>query len=366
MNRILLLLAVMISLCSKSQPIIQYDYMETFSTGYATAGWWTPALTAGWFTNASVTPTQSAVLYGSGSGTSAAEQDWYSLPNITGLDAAKQYQLKFRLASYTFSAATATTRGVDVADIVDIQTSINGGATFVSQLRITGNTNAQWTYASTGNIFHTANGTFTNSAAPAGDVYQAPAGITTTAPSTIMLNLQTGITQIAIDIFCRSNSSGEEWWIDNIELLDVTPTPLPVELTYFNGINVDGVNVLKWQTASEHNSSHFVLHRSQSGDFANADMITLTPAAGNSTVLIDYVETDKTYESGINYYLLVQHDVDGHYTEYGPVAIDNSTKQRKVVKVINLRGQEVSYDQFTSTGIYIEVYDDGTMKRVWK
>jgi hypothetical protein len=61
-----------------------------------------------------------------------------------------------------------------------------------------------------------------------------------------------------------------------------------------------------------------------------------------------------------------QYDNDGNYTEYGPVAIDNSTKQKKIVKVINLRGQEVSYDQFTATGIYIEVYDDGTMRRIWK
>ncbi len=340
--------------------------METSSSAYLAAGWWTPAATAGWFTNASVTPTLSAVLYGTGTGTSANEQDWYSLPNVTGLDPAKQYQLKFRLSSRTFSATTATTRGVDVADLIEIQVSTNGGTTFISQLRITGNSNAQWTYASTGTIFHTANGTFTNSAAPAGDIYQVPAGITTTAPSTVMLNLQTGFTQVAVDIFCRANSAGEEWWIDNIELLDVTPAPLPVELTYFDGVNVDGVNVLKWQTASEHNSSHYVLQRSRTGYFDDADIIATTSAAGNSVIIIDYAETDKTYDPGINYYLLVQYDTDGHYTEYGPVAIDNSTKQRKVVKVINLRGQEVSYDQFTATGIYIEVYDDGTMKRVWK
>jgi len=366
MNRILLLLAVMISLCSKPQTVIQYDYMETFSAGYATAGWWTPALTAGWFTNASVTPTLSAVLYGTGTGTSANEQDWYSLPNVTGLDPAKQYQLKFRLSSRTFSATTATTRGVDVADLIEIQVSTNGGTTFISQLRITGNSNAQWTYASTGTIFHTANGTFTNSAAPAGDIYQVPAGITTTAPSMVMLNLQTGFTQVAIDIFCRVNSAGEEWWIDNIELLDVTPAPLPVELTYFDGVNVDGVNVLKWQTASEHNSSHYTLHRSQSGNFTDADIITITPAAGNSTILIDYTETDKTYDPCINYYKLFQHDNDGIITEYGPIAIDNSDKTRKIVKIINLRGQEVYPENFSSTGIYIEIYDDGTMKKVIK
>ncbi len=364
MNRIILLLAVLVSLCSKSQTVIQYDYMETFSAGYATSGWWTPAPTAGWYTNASVTATQSAVLYGNGSGTSVIEQDWYSLSNVTGLNNTKQYQLKFRLASYTFSAPTATTRGVDAADYVSVQVSTNGGVSYVNELRITGNSNAQWSYAATGVINHTANGVFTNSAFPVGDVYQAPAGISTTAPTFITLDLPIGITQVAVDIYCRVNSAGEEWWIDNIELIE--ETSLPVELTYFEGICVDGVNVLKWQTASEYNSSHYTLHRNQSGYFTDADIIALPSAAGNSTVLIDYMETDKTFDPGINYYLLVQHDIDGNSVEYGPVAIDNSDKIRKIVKIINLRGQEIYTENFSSNGIYIEMYDDGTMKKVYK
>ncbi len=137
----------------------------------------------------------SAAIYGSGTGTSGNEQDWYSLPNKTGLDINKQYQLKFRLSSRTFSNSTATTRGVDVADIVDVQVSRNGGA-FISELRITGNSNATWTYASTGVVNHTANGSFTNSAAPTGDVYQAPAGATTTAPSTVYLTFPYGTSQL--------------------------------------------------------------------------------------------------------------------------------------------------------------------------
>jgi hypothetical protein len=365
MKKLLLSLFLAFTGIVNSQTVIQFDNMETFSPLYATAGWWTPALTAGWYTNASVSSNTSAVLYGSGTGTSANEQDWYSLPNATGLDPNRQYQLSFRLGSYTFTNSTATTRGVDVGDFVDVQVSRNGGA-FISEVRITGNSNATWPYTATGTVTHTANGVYTNSAAPTGDIYQSPAGATTTARSTVNLIFPYGTTQLAIDLFCRANSNGEEWWIDNIQLLDITPAPMPVELTYFNGINVDGVNLLKWQTSSEHNSSHYTLQRSQSGDFTDADVVSIIQAAGNSTILINYVETDKTYESGINYYLLIQYDNDGNYTEYGPVAIDNSTKQKKIVKVINLRGQEVSYDQFTATGIYIEVYDDGTMRRIWK
>jgi hypothetical protein len=201
---------------------VYYDNMETFTW---LGDWWTPALTAGFFTNASVSSNQSAVIYGSGNGTSGLEQDWYTLPNITGLNPAYSYRLKFRLASYTFSASTATTRGLDVADYLSVLVSTNGGITYNTELRITGNSNAIWPFTSTGTITHTANGTFTNSAAPTGDVYQAPAGTTTTGPSTIILNLPAGITQVAVDLYCRVNSAGEEFWIDNVELIEIIPTP---------------------------------------------------------------------------------------------------------------------------------------------
>jgi hypothetical protein len=365
MRKLLLIFATLFAVTVKSQTVVEFDNMETSSTSYLTAGWWTPAATAGWYNNASVSPTLSAVLYGSGTGTSGNEQDWYSLSNVTGLDINRQYQLKFRLGSYTFTSSTATTRGVDVADVVDVQVSRNGGA-FISELRVTGNTNARWNYTATGVINHTANGSFTNSAAPTGDVYQSPAGVTTTGPSTVYLTFPYGTSQIALDLFCRVNSAGEEWWIDNIELLDITPISLPVELTYFIGECADGTNVLKWQTASEHNSSHYTLQRSLSGDFLDAVTVALTPAAGNSFELINYVEIDNMYDRGINYYKLLQHDNDGQITEYGPIAIDNSDKIKKIVKIMNLRGQEVNVENLTATGIYIELYDDGTMRRIYK
>ena len=130
---------------------VYYDNMETYTW---LGDWWTPALTTGFFTNASVSANISAVIYGSGNGTSAIEQDWYSLPNITGLNPAYSYQLKFRLASYTFSNSTATTRGLDVADYLSVQVSTNGGVSYVTELRINGNSNAIWPYTSTGTITH--------------------------------------------------------------------------------------------------------------------------------------------------------------------------------------------------------------------
>ena len=226
MKKLLFGLCLLFTSIVNGQTVIEYDNMEASSTNYLTAGWWTPATTATWATNTSVSPTTSAVIYGSGNGSSGVEQDWYSMPNVTGLSATSQYQFKFKLASRSFTGASAATRGLDAADLIEVQVSTTGGITYVSELRITGNNNAQWAYTATGAITHNVNGTFTNSAAPTGDVYQSPAGVTlgvliTTGYSTVTLNLPMGITQVAVDIFCRVNSAGEEWWIDNIQLIKV-------------------------------------------------------------------------------------------------------------------------------------------------
>ncbi len=354
---IILLLGFFTSL--NAQTVIRYDYMETWNW----AGlWWTPAATASWFTNASVTPTESAVLYGLGNGSSTIEQDWYSLPNVSGLNAVNQYQLKFKLASYTFSNSTATTRGVDAADYVSVQVSTNGGVSYVTELRVTGNSNATWPYTSTGSISHIANGSFTNSAAPAGDVYQAQVGASATGPSTITLNLPAGITQVAVDIYCRVNSAGEEWWIDNVELIEITQTVLPIELVSFDVENFEESNILDWVTASEHNTDYYLIKR-MIGDSSKYETIGMVEAAGNSTNLLTYQFIDRSYSPKINYYVLTQFDLDGKFEEFGPIAIDNRKSIKKIIRITNLLGQEVPID---TEGILIVTYSDGSSKKIFK
>ncbi len=354
---VILIVFCFITSFSKSQTVIRYDNMETWNW---LGIWWTPASTAGWFTNASVSPTESAVLYGLGTGTSTIEQDWYSLPNVTGLNTASQYQLKFRLASYTFSNSSATTRGLDVADYISVQVSTNGGVSYVTELRITGNANATWPFTATGTIMHGANGTFTNSAAPAGDVYASPPGASSTGPSTVTLNLQPGITQVAVDLYCRTNSAGEEWWIDNIELWEIPPTSLPVELIYFIGDEHTNHNILKWSTATEHNASHFIVEHSIDGDTWTE--ISKQPCAGNSTEKIDYSYVDYINTFTFNYYRLLQYDIDGVYKTYGPIALDNRRKQRIPIRYVNMMGQEVNSN---TPGIIFQIYDDGTSEKIF-
>lgn len=355
MKKLLLSLFLLTTSILNSQTLIRYDYMETWNW----AGLWFTGANTGWFIDASVSSNQSAVLYGGGNGASAIEDNWYRLPNVTGLDATKLYQLKFRLASYTFSNSTAATRGVDIPDYVSVQISTNGGP-YINELRITGNSNATWPYTSTGTITHTANGTFTNSAAPTGDVYQSPVGSTTTGPTFITLNLQSNITQVAVDIYCRVNSAGEEWWIDNIELFEINP--LPVELISFEGISTDHGNLLTWKTASEQNSDYYLIERSTTGEFNENSVIGQKLGAGNSNQVISYNFLDNNFKREINYYRITQVDTDGNFKIYGPIAIDNRYNGKKIVKIVNLLGQEIDQNY---SGIYFEIYDDGsTIKKM--
>lgn len=359
MKKILLVLLILNSVYTNSQTVIRYDYMETWNW----EGIWfaIPSTPVGWSTFVSVTPSESAVIFGQGNST--VEDGVYSMPNVSGLDPNKLYQFRFRLASYSASNPTALSRGVDGADIININVSSNGGS-YINELRIRGNNNALWDYNATGVIAHTSNGSFTNLPAPSGDVYQSPAGTAsysflTNGLSYISLDLLPNINQVAVDIFCRVNSAGEEWRIDNIELVEINP--LPVELISFVGINTEKGNLIVWKTASEHNSDYYLIQSSNSGEFNEESTIAQKSAAGNSTQLLEYTFLDNTHNSNITYYRLLQYDLDGGYKIYGPISIYNPLSGKKIIKIVNSLGQVV--DENTK-GFLFEVYEDGTTKKI--
>jgi len=354
---ILTLILGLLTFMGIGQTIIQYDYMETSSTSYLSAGWFTPAPTAGWFNNASVSSNLSAAIYGLGNAASVIEQDWYSIPTVT-LNPSKSYQLRFRLASYTFSNSTAATKGLDAPDYISVQLSSNGG-TYVTEMRITGNSNATWAFTNSGSVTHTANGTFTNSAAPVGDVYTTSSGASTATPSTYILNLAPNLSSVAIDFYCRVNSAGEEWWIDNIELWDMTPLGLPIELLSFDGSKEEDYNLLKWSTASEIDNDYFLLERSQDG--TNWVNINSTDGMGNSNTKVDYLFRDFTFTNDVNYYRLTQVDFNGVSETFDIISINNSRKQKQILKITNTLGQEVSKD---TKGLLIITYTDGTSEKI--
>ena len=137
-----------------------------------------------------------------------------------------------------------------------------------------------------------------------------------------------------------------------------TPQALPVELLYFNGTTYPTFNNLKWATASEHNSSHFDLERSTDG--IDWRVVGTKTAAVNSNIQLNYSYLDAINQFTIHYYRLVQYDIDGKFKIYGPIAIDNSNGFKRVVKYINLLGQEIGPEY---KGIVFEIYEDGSSKK---
>jgi hypothetical protein len=271
---------------------------------------------------------------------------------------AAEYTLRFRLGSYRFSGPSSTTAGVDAADYIDVSVSTNGGVTFSNELRITGFSNAYWNYNTAASIIKVPNGSLSTYAPISGGNRTA----TGDGYSVITLAFVPGITQIAGRIFCRANAAGEEWWIDNIELLETKDPALPVEVVSFEGYEKDGVNILKWSTVSEYNSMYYSIESSVDG--VNWRMVGSVDAAGNSTEELWYEFFDFDFEKGAyNYYRLHQYDFDGEMDMIGVVVINNSrVEEKRVIKIVDMLGREVKGE--LEEGVYIKIFEDGTMKKI--
>ncbi|MFN8353547.1 MAG: T9SS type A sorting domain-containing protein [Spirosomataceae bacterium] len=95
---------------------------------------------------------------------------------------------------------------------------------------------------------------------------------------------------------------------------------LPVELLYFNGQVTDDQKVLlNWATATEKQSSHFLIQRSK--DLKTYTDVAKVKAAGNSASRLAYSLTDEAPLKGTSYYRLIQVDLDGSEHPYRPVAV---------------------------------------------
>ncbi|MEM7162655.1 MAG: T9SS type A sorting domain-containing protein [Bacteroidota bacterium] len=110
--------------------------------------------------------------------------------------------------------------------------------------------------------------------------------------------------------------------------VNLSQTPLPVELSRFEAVVISGNTVMvKWQTLSELNNNYFEVERSKSGE--NWESIEHVQGAGNSTSLIDYVITDNRPFEGISYYRLKQSDYDGtiSYSEIRSVNLNENNQE---------------------------------------
>ncbi|MFL5728545.1 MAG: T9SS type A sorting domain-containing protein, partial [Cytophagaceae bacterium] len=91
---------------------------------------------------------------------------------------------------------------------------------------------------------------------------------------------------------------------------------LPVELLTFEAFSTSGKVLLTWETASEKNTSHFIVQRSSDG--INFESIGTVKANGNSNSPLLYSYIDYSPMHGTSYYRLLPYDSDGTFGT-GPV-----------------------------------------------
>ncbi|MFK8044027.1 MAG: T9SS type A sorting domain-containing protein, partial [Crocinitomicaceae bacterium] len=171
-----------------------------------------------------------------------------------------------------------------------------------------------------------------------------------------------GATSLAGNVY---EFSGVSDIADNLRFtlgsINVSQTPLPIELTNFSVKQVDSRYVqLDWQTDSETNNDYFTIEKSEKGQ--KWIKLKEVQGAGNSSTSIKYSEIDKFPYFGISYYRLKQTDFSGQfeYSEIRSVEIENDrlevypnpTHNQIVIigeegdfdllKIYNLIGQDVT------------------------
>lgn len=105
-----------------------------------------------------------------------------------------------------------------------------------------------------------------------------------------------------------------------------TRTPLPVELLSFDAEPEEPGARLHWSTASEQNSSQFLVQRS--ADLLDWNVVATVPAAGTSNSVLDYQAYDPTPRTSVIYYRLEQVDQDGsvHHSAVVSLSPDASSE----------------------------------------
>lgn len=135
----------------------------------------------------------------------------------------------------------------------------------------------------------------------------------------------------------------------------VGTSPLPIVLISFDGIAFKDRVKLTWTTATELNTSHYEILRSV--DNILTTYIGSVPSIGLSTLPMDYEFIDTKPITGTQYYYLIQYDIDGTATKYGPIMVNfNKHKQLVILKRTNFLGQEVQEDY---SGLKIIYYSNG-------
>lgn len=133
---------------------------------------------------------------------------------------------------------------------------------------------------------------------------------------------------------------------------DETFAPLPVELMGMEVKNEQCSNLITWSTASEKNSSHFVVERSY--NMLDWHHVTTVQAAGYSESQLDYMTRDAEFtQNGVMYYRLIQFDINGEKNILQLKSIQADCEDNKV---------PVVYPNPAKDQLFVESFAAGNVK----
>jgi trimeric autotransporter adhesin len=121
---------------------------------------------------------------------------------------------------------------------------------------------------------------------------------------------------------------GRELWAANIP----AGGALPLTLLDFSARLTGNNSLLKWETSSEQNTSHFEIERSFNG--RNFSKIGTVAASGNSSLAKQYIYTDADITAmriPVVYYRLKMSDIDNRFTYSKIIAINISSNETIVM-----------------------------------
>ncbi len=101
-------------------------------------------------------------------------------------------------------------------------------------------------------------------------------------------------------------------------------TPLPVELSLFNGNRVGGMVNLHWTTLSESSNDYFNVERSSDGK--HFDLRGKVKGSGSSSMIHEYYFKEIDTDDPILYYRLRQVDFNGHFDLSPVIALPKTSK----------------------------------------
>jgi hypothetical protein len=106
-------------------------------------------------------------------------------------------------------------------------------------------------------------------------------------------------------------------------------TPLPIKLLDFSAnckLNLIDIN---WATSTEQNSDKFIIEKSR--DLNSWIAVGEVAAAGNSSSQLNYLLTDENAYNGISYYRMIQVDLNGAESIYGPISVSCSETENSMI-----------------------------------